>query len=97
MSQKALFLESAPNGPWKVGTRAIQKPAAGKLLVKIYATALNPLHWKIRAYNLTYVTEWPAVLGSDAAGVVEELGEGVTGFEKGDKMLVAWSLILVYH
>lgn len=89
MSQKALFLESAPNGPWKIGTRAIRKPATGELLVKIYATALNPLDWKTRAYNLSYVTEWPAVLGSDAAGVVEELGEGVTGFEKGDKVLVA--------
>lgn len=86
MSQKALFLESA-NGPWKVASKDIQKPAAGELLVKIQATGLNPADWKIRAYNL-FVTEWPAVIGFDAAGVVEELGEGVTGFAKGDKVYV---------
>lgn len=88
MSQKVLYLESAPYGPWKVGTKGIQKPAAGELLVKILATALNPVDWKIRAWNV-FITEWPAAVGQDAAGVVEELGEGVTGFAKGDKVLFA--------
>lgn len=31
-----------------------------------------------------FVTEYPAVLGTDSAGVVEEVGEDVTGFAKGD-------------
>ena len=85
MSQKALFLQSVPNGDWKVGTRPIQKPAAGDILVKIEATALNPVDWKIRAYNFL-ITEVPAVLGTDASGIVEEVGEGVTTFKKGDKV-----------
>lgn len=94
MSQKALFLESAPNGPWKVGTKDIQKPAAGELLVKIQATALNPVDWKIRAYNF-FITEWPAILGTDASGVVEEVGEGVTGFTKGDKVYVVYLALTI--
>ena len=85
MSQKALFLESAPNGEWKVSSRPIQKLAAGDVLVKIEATALNPVDWKIRAYNF-FITEWPAVLGTDASGIVEEVGEGVTAFKKGDNV-----------
>lgn len=86
MSQKALLLESAPNGPWKLGTKNIPKPGTGELLVKVRAAALNPADWKIRAYNVL-VKEWPGVLGVDGAGTVEELGEGVETFAKGDKML----------
>lgn len=95
MSQKALYLESAPNGPWKVGTNSIPKPAAGELLVKIHATALNPVDWKIRAYNFL-ITEWPGIVGTDAAGEVEELGEGVIGFAKGDRVFVILFLELQY-
>ena len=85
MPQKALFLQSVPNGDWKVDTRPIQKPAAGDILVKIEATALNPVDWKIRAYNFL-ITEVPAILGTAASGIIEEVGEGVTTFKKGDKV-----------
>lgn len=94
MSQKALFLESAPNGPWKVGTKEIQKSAAGELLVKIQATALNPVDWKLRARKF-FITEWPAILGTDASGVVEEVGEGVTGFTTGDKVYVVYFALII--
>ena len=63
-----------------------------ELLVKIHATALNPVDWKIREYAY-FITEYPAVLGTDSAGTVEEVGEGVTGFAKGDKVCVIRDLI----
>lgn len=100
MSQKALLLLEA-QGKFEVGTRPIPKPGPGELLVKIKATALNPVDWKIQGteaaffiwpctdgeiYKVSsfFVTEYPAVLGTDSAGVVEEVGEDVTGFAKGD-------------
>ena len=52
---------------------------------KIHSTALNPVDWKLRAYP-SFITEYPTILGIDAAGVVEEVGEGVTNFVKGDKV-----------
>ena len=82
--QKALLLE-APVGEWRVGTKHIQKPAPGELLIKIYATALNPADWKIRDFD-SFIKDYPAVLGTDSAGIVEEVGEGVQGFSKGDKV-----------
>ena len=87
MSQKALFLSSSPDSEWKVGTREIPKPVAGDVLVKVQAAALNPIDWKIRTDEYNFVIKkWPTVLGSDAAGTVEEMGDGVTKFKKGDKV-----------
>ncbi len=80
--QKALLLEKA-KGPFVVGSIPIPKPTPGHILVKVKAAALNPVDWKIQTEEFI---KYPAVLGSDIAGDVEELGEGVEGFSKGDKM-----------
>ncbi|THH04873.1 hypothetical protein EW145_g5210 [Phellinidium pouzarii] len=85
--QKALFLETPSNGEWVVRTRDIPKPGPGELLVKIYATALNPVDWAIRAFNLKLIDKYPAILGLDSSGTVEEVGEGVQGFAKGDRVV----------
>ena len=82
--QKALLIEKK-NGPFVVGMRAIPTPGAGDLLVKVHATGLNPLDWKIQVYGIVVET-FPAVLGTDGAGEVVEVGEGVEGWSKGDKV-----------
>jgi hypothetical protein len=53
---------------------------------KISATALNPADWKIQKYGPFFIENYPAILGTDSAGVVEAVGEGVTAFKKGDKV-----------
>ena len=90
-NQKALFLLKPDNGDWKVLERDIQKPARDEILVKIHATALNPIDWRIRAFNIQRPpfpteAEYPYILGFDSAGTVEEVGEDVTGFVKGDRV-----------
>jgi len=82
--QKALFLQSK-QGPFVVETTDVPKPGPGEILVKIKAAALNPVDWKIQKYAF-YVENYPAILGGDAAGDVEEVGEGVTGYSKGDRV-----------
>ncbi len=49
--QKALFLESK-FGQFAVRTTEVPKPAADAVLVKVEATALNPLDWKVQAHGL---------------------------------------------
>ena len=71
--QQAFFLESK-FGQFSVRKTGIPKPGPGELLVKLEASALNPLDWKIQAYGL-FVEKYPAVLGFDAAGVVVEIGD----------------------
>ena len=84
-SQKALFL-SGVNGTWSVGERPVPKPGPGEVVVKIHSTALNPVDWKASRYSFPFLSNFPAVLGTDSAGTVEAIGEGVTNFKVGDKV-----------
>jgi NADPH2:quinone reductase len=65
----------------------VPKPAAGQLLVKIEACGVNFIDTYLREGR--YPVALPFVPGQEAAGVVSELGEGVTGFAVGDR--VAWN------
>jgi NADPH:quinone reductase-like Zn-dependent oxidoreductase len=49
------------------------------------ATALNPVDWKMQKYGV-FQESHPALFGEDVAGVVEQVGEGVTAFKKGDRV-----------
>jgi len=82
--QKALLLEYK-QGPFTVSEIDVPRPGPGEILVKTISAGLNPADWKVQAYGLFYET-FPAIVGSDGAGIVEELGEGVTEFEVGDKI-----------
>ncbi|KAG1876340.1 chaperonin 10-like protein [Suillus subluteus] len=83
--QKALFL-TQKQGKFELGSRSIPSPGTGQLLVKIQSAALNPVDHKIQDTSM-FVTNYPAILGTDIAGIVEELGEGVENFRKGDRVL----------
>ena len=91
-TSRALFL-TEKFGALEVGTKARPSPGPGEILVKEVAIGLNPIDWKIQAYGL-FATEFPAIIGSDAAGEVVAVGEGVTQFKKGDKVYVGFSAIV---
>ncbi|MGW3442578.1 NADP-dependent oxidoreductase [Streptomyces sp. NPDC001076] len=64
-------------------------PGPGELLIAVRAAGVNPVDWKLRGgFRRPGEGEarFPVVLGSEAAGVVEETGEGVTGFAVGDEV-----------
>ena len=59
----------------------------GHLLVKVEASSVNPVDYKVRAGLIPPITpKFPAVLGCDVAGVVEEVGAGVEDFVVGDEV-----------
>ncbi|KQV68274.1 zinc-dependent alcohol dehydrogenase family protein [Rhizobium sp. Root1220] len=81
------LLVDAPAGDFR--TAQIAKPSAneGEVLVRIKASGVNPLDTKIRAGNAAHARHpLPAVLGIDMAGVIEEVGAGVSGFRRGDEV-----------
>src|SRR5512143_2450858 len=59
-------------------------PQATELLVRIHAVALTPVDYKIRENGTWARVKPPAILGYDAAGVVEAVGANVTSFKPGD-------------
>lgn len=57
------------------------------VLIKVKATSLNPIDTKIRSGVFAkFAPDFPAVLHGDVAGVVAEVGEGVTDFKVGDEV-----------
>jgi NADPH2:quinone reductase len=58
------------------------------LLVRVEAVSVNPVDTKIRSPKPT-VEAQPRILGYDAAGVVESVGEAVTLFKRGDEVWYA--------
>ncbi|KAJ7777417.1 chaperonin 10-like protein [Mycena metata] len=79
--QKALAI-TAKGGPWTLIAIPIPEVERGNLLVRVEGAGLNPAHWKFQT-GVVY----PAFFGSEGAGTVVEVGEDVTGFEKGDRVL----------
>ncbi|TAJ52446.1 MAG: NADP-dependent oxidoreductase [Nevskiaceae bacterium] len=65
--------------------RSEPQPAAGEVLVRIHAAALNPKDALVRAgkFKLLSGADFPKRMGYDFAGVVAALGAGVTGLEVG--------------
>ncbi|XP_035679623.1 synaptic vesicle membrane protein VAT-1 homolog-like [Branchiostoma floridae] len=76
----------------KVMRRSEPKPAEGEILVRVKACGLNFLDLMVRQGNLENPPKCPAVMGYECAGVVEALGEGVTGFEVGAHVLALSNL-----
>ena len=70
-------------------TTETEKPTTkkGEVLIKIHASGVNPIDNKIRLGLSPYASPvLPAILGTDLAGVIEEIGEGVTEFKVGDEV-----------
>jgi NADPH:quinone reductase-like Zn-dependent oxidoreductase len=83
---RALFLENY-NAPFILREVPRPEPDPSQVLVRIAASGVNPLDTKIRAGLAEHAkVKLPAVLGIDLAGVVEEVGTGVTAFKPGDEV-----------
>lgn len=79
--QKALFIDDK-EGFLRVAATEVPRPGSGEVLIRVESAGLNPVDWKISAL----LTAFPAILGTDSAGVVVEVGEGVTDITVGDRV-----------
>lgn len=68
----------------------VEEPHAstGQIRVAVEGASVNPMDWKIRSGALQQAIPFdlPKIVGSDVAGVVDEVGDGVTGVEVGDEV-----------
>ncbi len=75
-------------GPDVLQVEVVPRPSAraGEILVRVHASGVNPIDWKVREGYLRHAVplRLPAVLGADFSGVVEAAGQGVKSYRRGD-------------
>lgn len=89
MSTRVYFEEYGDPQVLKVGTEKLAEPGDGMVRVEFRAVSVNPADWKLVA---DYLQKWapldfPAVPGSEAAGVVTAVGPAFEGFAVGDEVI----------
>src|SRR5882762_7023201 len=89
MNMKAIRIHQY-GGPEVLAQVEMQRPTPGpdEVLIKIHAAAVNPIDWKMRAGHVKEVfpLTFPSTLGWDVSGTVEEAGDKVTQFKRGDEV-----------
>lgn len=68
-------------GTLSVATLPVPKPGPGEVLVRVRAAGVNPVDWKIASRRVGQVA------GTDVSGVIDTLGEDVTGWKVGEQVL----------
>ncbi|KAM6457003.1 quinone oxidoreductase isoform 1-T4 [Liasis olivaceus] len=61
-------------------------PNENQVLIKVHACGINPVDTYIRSGTFSRKPSLPYTPGTDVAGVVQEVGEHVTAFKKGDRV-----------
>lgn len=63
-------------------------PAAGEVLIDVYAASVNPIDWKVRSGVLkgVFPAKLPMITGRDGAGVIAAVGEGVDPARVGERV-----------
>ncbi len=64
-------------------------PSPGEVLIRVFGTSVNPIDYKLRSGAMkNYMPlNLPIILGRDVAGEVVGLGEGVSTFKPGDRVM----------
>ena len=78
----------AKGAPVTVEDILVPDPGPGEVLVRVQACGVchTDLHYREGAIN----DEFPFLLGHEAAGTVETVGDGVTNVAPGDFVIIAW-------
>ncbi|HEX2728126.1 MAG TPA: NAD(P)-dependent alcohol dehydrogenase [Rubrobacteraceae bacterium] len=75
--------------PFSVEELELEGPRAGEVLVRVVATGM--CHTDLIVRDQWYPVPLPCVLGHEGAGVVEEVGDGVTKVEPGDNVVLTFA------
>jgi len=86
---KASFLISYGK-PGSLQYGEMPEPGLSKdcLLVRVRASSVNPVDWKIRQGDLKLIvgSKFPKIIGTDFAGIVDEVAPGIDDFKAGDRV-----------
>lgn len=77
----------APGAPFRLEERPDPTPGPGQVRIKVHACGYCRSDENIRHGG---ASDWPRVPGHEAAGVIDALGDGVAGWQLGDRVGVGW-------
>ncbi|OAG24883.1 GroES-like protein [Alternaria alternata] len=86
---RAAFIKSASSKILEVEDTPFPTPERNEVVVRNHAVALNPIDWKLLAFDdlrKMVIKTYPFVNGGDVAGIVEAVGDDVTRFRKGQRV-----------
>lgn len=92
MAQKVRGVVARSKGaPVSIETIVVPDPGPGEAVVKVQACGVchTDLHYREGGIN----DEFPFLLGHEAAGIVEAVGEGVTNVQPGDFVILNWRAV----
>lgn len=86
ITNNAAWLTHEKANPLEVGPADYTSPDEDTISIRVRALAINPIDWMLQ-YDAFFPLKYPFVLGQDVAGEVVQVGKGVQGFEKGDRVI----------
>jgi NADPH2:quinone reductase len=77
------------SGEFRVADLPVPVPGSGQIVIRSAFASVNPADWKARAGMLPHLSYYPfpITIGMDCAGIVESVGEGVTAYKPGDRVI----------
>lgn len=79
--EKMQAVRVAAGGTLSVAEMPVPQPGAGEVLIKVHAAGVNPVDWKSAGSRVGLVP------GTDVSGVIDTLGQGVSGWKVGQPVL----------
>src|SRR4051794_2313560 len=82
------YSSTGPSDVLALGEKEEPHAGPGEVRVRIHVSGVNPTDWKARAGSGRRDLPRPQVPNQDGAGVVDEVGDGVDGLVRGDRVWV---------
>lgn len=82
----AVLKEFGPVENFEIVEIAMPKPGFREVLVRVFATSVNPLDFQVRRGDYKNELELPVITGHDVSGEIVEVGPGVENFKVGDEV-----------
>lgn len=76
----------AKERPLVVSSAPYTSPPKNHVTIKVVDVAVNPIDWLLQDQDV-FQSKYPAIFGSDAAGEIVEVGEGVDDFRVGQRVI----------
>ncbi|EEY15174.1 TOXD [Verticillium alfalfae VaMs.102] len=83
---QATWITASKSYPFVLGPAPYSEPGPGEVVIKTQASALNPVEWRVQTRDM-FKNSYPFILGADAAGCVDQVGENVTHVQVGQRVM----------